>query len=187
MQSKRSQESSRRPARFWPFGAVAAIVSALIILVFLSTAVIGAEHWTSWPGHSLESWVMLGVGVIALVPVVLLILDGMARSGGTLEVRGIKVAFAAIVHEQPNVVVPRNMGVPPGLPINDSGGRQVLEALRSFSRHDVVVVDLEDGLAWWETRLAVVCAGAARLGRQPRRRVGHGGRRRRSLPGLGTA
>jgi hypothetical protein len=39
----------------------------------------------------------------------------------------------------------------------------ILDTLRKATGDDVVVIDLEDGLAWWETRLFVLLAGAERL------------------------
>ncbi|KJS52148.1 hypothetical protein VM98_33220, partial [Streptomyces rubellomurinus subsp. indigoferus] len=51
------------------------------------------------------------------------------------------------------------------LPVVDSGGSHILSTLRRSAGTDVVIVDLEDGHAWWETRLLVLCAGAQRLGR----------------------
>jgi hypothetical protein len=49
--------------------------------------------------------------------------------------------------------------------LQDSGSSQILDALKGSSASDVVIVDLEDGHAWWETRLLILCAGATRLGR----------------------
>jgi hypothetical protein len=41
----------------------------------------------------------------------------------------------------------------------------VLASLEGAVNNEVITVDLEDGLAWWETRLLVLLAGAVRLGR----------------------
>jgi hypothetical protein len=57
------------------------------------------------------------------------------------------------------------MGLSFGQLLDDSGTVQILETLRAAVRHQVAVVDLDDGTAWWETRLLVLCAGAARQGR----------------------
>ncbi|MGW4890742.1 hypothetical protein ACWEQL_00505 [Kitasatospora sp. NPDC004240] len=40
-----------------------------------------------------------------------------------------------------------------------------MEVLREGAHTEVAVVDLADGTAWWDTRLLVFCAGAARIGR----------------------
>jgi hypothetical protein len=63
-----------------------------------------------------------------------------------------------------SVTVPANIGVR-GLPLSDSSTSQILDALRAAVTTPVVVVALEDGNAWWETRLLVLCAGAVRRGR----------------------
>jgi hypothetical protein len=47
----------------------------------------------------------------------------------------------------------------------DSDTKKILGTLRKASANDVVIVDLEDGQAWWETRLLVLLAGAVRLGK----------------------
>lgn len=53
----------------------------------------------------------------------------------------------------------------PGRAISDSDTAQILHALHEAANTDMVVIDLEDGEAWWETRLLVLLAGAVRLGR----------------------
>jgi hypothetical protein len=51
------------------------------------------------------------------------------------------------------------------MPVTDSATTQILDTLRQATGDYVVVVDLEDGKAWWETRLLVLLAGAVRLGK----------------------
>jgi hypothetical protein len=62
------------------------------------------------------------------------------------------------------VAIPPNIGVP-GRPITDTATEEILDTLRAATSADVVIVDLEQGRAWWETRLVVLIAGAMRLGR----------------------
>src|SRR5262249_9131629 len=40
-----------------------------------------------------------------------------------------------------------------------------LASLKDAANNEVVIIDLEDGQAWWETRLLVLLAGASRLNR----------------------
>jgi hypothetical protein len=55
---------------------------------------------------------------------------------------------------------------PASLPsVSDSSSTQILHALKRAANSDVVVVDLENGKAWWETRLFVLAAGGARTGK----------------------
>ncbi|MFF2148080.1 hypothetical protein [Kitasatospora sp. NPDC058190] len=110
-------------------------------------------------------WALLGIAVLSLVPVILVVLDGWASSGGSFEVAGVKIALNAATASQRPVVIPRNITEQPGLPVVDSGGSHILSTLRRSAGTTVVIVDLEDGHAWWETRLLVLCAGAQRLGR----------------------
>ena len=60
------------------------------------------------------------------------------------------------------ITIAPNIGVQ-GQPVTDSSTMQILDTLRQATSCDVVIIDLEDGQAWWETRLLVLLAGAARL------------------------
>jgi hypothetical protein len=108
-------------------------------------------------------WVLLGIAVASVLPLILLLLEGMAAGGGSVEVGVVKIALTAGAKQQHPMVVRANVA-PPGMPINDSGSSSILETLRDARNSDLVVVDLDRGAAWWETRLLLVCAGAARLG-----------------------
>ncbi len=154
----------RGDTRLWPFGARAALLTAGAILVLLLAVVAIARVIADWPSSRWDGWLLIGVLVFTILPVVLLVLDRVARSGGSVEVRGMKIAFAAEARSA-TVTLPGNMGVPPGLSVADSGSGMMISALRNATENDVVVVDLENGRAWWETRLLVLCSGAQRLSR----------------------
>src|SRR3954452_473873 len=151
--------------RMWPWGPRAAAVTTALLLVISLLGLAFLRTLAGWPDTPWEGWVLLGVVLISLLPILLLVLDRMAAQGGSLEALGVKVSFRAVAQARRATEVPANMGVPAGLALADAGGGRILEAMRSFADHDVAVVDLEDGTAWWETRLVVVCAGARRLGR----------------------
>jgi hypothetical protein len=108
---------------------------------------------------------LIGIAILSLVPVLLLILDVIIDRGAVVEYAGVKIDFS---HGRDagtkGLTVPTNIGVR-GTPVTDSGSEQILETLGSATSASVVVVDLEDGHAWWETRLLVLLAGAERLGR----------------------
>src|SRR5262245_62004215 len=68
----------------------------------------------------------------------------------------LKISLAA-------VRMPTNIGGTPGQPISDSDTSSILDSLRQASSSDVIIIDLGSGGEWWETRLLVLLAGAARL------------------------
>jgi hypothetical protein len=157
-----SDQFSSARVRFWPFSQRAALLLAPVVFVVL---LIGWGLGRSVLHFQTVSsgWVLLGIGLISGVPVLLLILEGMAVQGGSVEVGSVKIALTAGATRQAHVVVPRN-AAPPGAQINDSGSTSILESLRDAKSSNIVVIDLERGQAWWETRLLIVCAGARRLG-----------------------
>ena len=59
--------------------------------------------------------------------------------------------------------LPANIGVV-GPIISDAAPMHIMETLRQASHHEVVVIDLQDGDAWWVTRLLALSAGAVRAG-----------------------
>src|SRR5262249_8735120 len=65
----------------------------------------------------------------------------------------------------PTVAVPAHPGLP-GAPVTESDLPSIFAALGPKGT-EVGVIDLEQGQAWWETRLLILVAGAARLGKPP--------------------
>jgi hypothetical protein len=152
-----------RAGRLWPFGVIAALTAAGAVLVVLLVTVVVLGVAAHWPDQRWQGWLMLGVVLLALTPLLLLILDRVAHAGGSVEFRGIKIAFAAEAAGSV-VTLPPNMGIPAGVSVADSGGFQLEAAMREATKNDVLVVDLEEGAAWWETRLFALCSGARRRG-----------------------
>jgi hypothetical protein len=153
-----------RAGRLWPFGVIPALAAAGAALVVLLVTVVVLGVAAHWPDQRWQGWLMLGVVLLALTPLLLLILDRVASTGGFVEFRGIKIAFAAQAAGSA-VTLPPNMGIPPGASVADNGSFQLEAAMRAATANDVLVVDLEEGSAWWETRLFTLCSGARRHGR----------------------
>jgi hypothetical protein len=158
---------TRRPrsadGAFWPFSTRAAVFAVPVIFVALVVSFGITRGATDWPDARFDGWVLLGIVGLSLVPILLVILNSVATQGGSLEAFGVKIRWASLVSTSA-VTVPPRLGVMEGIPMRDSASVEILETLRSATRSDVVVVDLEQGQAWWETRLLVLCAGAVRLG-----------------------
>jgi hypothetical protein len=149
----------------WPFtprtGIFAAIVLFFVLLLTLAVLRVTAD----WPSESSESAVLLGVLLVSLVPIVLVLLDTMMQRGGVIEVHGVTLDFTHMrAVGTSGVTVPVNVGAP-GRPVVDSGTIEIMDTLREATTSNIVVIDLEEGQAWWETRLLVLLSGAERLGR----------------------
>jgi hypothetical protein len=150
--------------RFWPFGAKVAVLLTPALLVLLLVAWgIGRDrlHFDSAPA----GWVLLGIAVLSMIPLLLVVLEGIAASGGSIEVGTVKVALTSAAVSLRTPIVPSNVTQQRGQPLTDSGSAQILDVLKDSATSDIVIVDLEDGHAWWETRLLILSAGATRLGR----------------------
>jgi hypothetical protein len=138
--------------------AVPGILLCLLIVTAVTYGVAG------WPDHDAAKFVLLGILLFSLLPVILGLVDLLVERGAVLEFHGAKVDFSQVRASEPtSFTVPVNIGVP-GRAVADSGTNAILDALRQAAATEVVVIDLEDGHAWWETRLLVLVAGAVRLG-----------------------
>jgi hypothetical protein len=151
-----------QPARFWPFGTRAAVILAPVMLILL-LVVWGISRDPLHFDEAHAGWVLLGIVLLSVLPLMLVVLEGMALSGGSIEVGKVKLALTAAATAQSLVVATRN--VAPGVNISDTGSAQIIDGLRRARSARIVVANLEDGHAWWESRLLILCAGAARVGR----------------------
>jgi hypothetical protein len=147
--------------RLWPWSVRSAVIAVPVALAGLLVVFAITRAAADWPEPAHESAVLLAIVVLALLPIWLILL-GRVVAGGAVEAFGVRLEFAPDEHVQPETVVPPRLGLSFGEVLDDSGTAQILDTLRAAVRHEVAVVDLEDGASWWETRLLVLCAGAAR-------------------------
>jgi hypothetical protein len=115
-----------------------------------------------WPTD--ERAVLIGIGLLSLLPILLATVDILIRGGGKLELKGVlNLDFSqASITEVTGITIPANFGLP-GQPVDNSSTLAILDALRQATGCEAVIIDLGDGQAWWETRLLVLLAGAVRL------------------------
>jgi hypothetical protein len=112
-----------------------------------------------------ERTVLIGIFLFSLLPILLALLDVFIERGGSVKYKGLEINFAQVSHlGMSGFNVPTNIGVPSKVVV-DAGTSEILGALRQATACEVVVIDLEEGQAWWETRLLILLAGAARLGK----------------------
>jgi hypothetical protein len=147
----------------WPYRPRTTLVWTGIILVSLLVFAAISRLRVGWPTD--ERVVLIGIGLLSLLPILLAIVDTVIKRGGTFEFRGVKLDFAKTsVTEIPGMAIAANFGLP-AQPVTDSSTTAILDTLRQATRCEAVIIDLGDGEAWWETRLLVLLAGAVRLGK----------------------
>lgn len=152
----------QREHSLWPFRPQLSIVAALIILFGLLLLIVLLRVTLDWPSQTSETAVLLGIFLLSLLPILLVLIDTLVERGGVIEYQGVKIDFSkAQMIDTVSLTIPTNIGVP-AQPIYDSGSVQILDALKQASGSESVIVDLEEGQAWWETRLLVLLAGAVR-------------------------
>lgn len=159
----RARSDGTAPA-LWPWSIRAALAASVVILVVLLAGLAAAKALASWPEAGGEAWVLLGIAVVALVPVLLITFDRLSTQGGELRVAGVSVSFAQASQVAASAVrttsLAENLGTP-GTELQATGLRSILRALHSAHDSEVAVVDLGRGASWWETRLFILVAGAA--------------------------
>ena len=155
-------ETSRR---LWPFSPRTSVISAAAVLAGLLLLVAVFRALLDWPSAQSENIVLIGVVLIGLLPIALAVFDAIIDRGAIIEYAGVTIDFSRSREVGTHgFTVPANIGVR-GESVADSGTTEILDALKSATANDIVIINLEDGRAWWETRLLVLLAGAERLGK----------------------
>jgi hypothetical protein len=165
-------EPTRRPGpelAVWPWSArVAVLLVPAVLLVLLVTLAI-ARSVSSWPSEHFEGWVLLAIIGLSLLPVILLLLQMLVTRGGTFKVAGLSLSFTQVSETVASIVrvttLAENLGTTDDAPVNRSSLSSIIRALRRAHDSEVTVVDLRQGRTWWETRLFILVAGAARRDR----------------------
>jgi hypothetical protein len=142
----------------WREVAIGVTVFLLVILGFgiLSAAIHWPRENDGWP------LAVAIAAVIAFLPVIARALSFLQQSGASLEgPLGIKLNFsaAAAVATVSTAKVTENL-VTPGVQIFESSFKELNEAALRATDQTVVVIDLEDGQAWYKTRLFALAATA---------------------------
>lgn len=147
----------------WPFRPWVSLLSAVALLLGLLLLVAGLRTSLNWPSEQSENVVVFGVFLLALLPVFLALLDLFIERGAVIEYRGVKLDFSQNREVgTAGLTVTPNIGVP-DQPLDNSSIGAILGALKRATASDLVIIDLEKGQAWWETRLLVLLSGAERL------------------------
>src|SRR4051794_14821834 len=97
--------------RLWPYQPRTSFVCTVIILVFLLVIAATSRLRIGWPTD--ERAVLIGIGLLSLLPILLATVDILIRRGGTFEFKGVKLDFSsASITEVPGITIPANFGLP---------------------------------------------------------------------------
>jgi hypothetical protein len=149
--------------KLWPFSTKSSLLVAITTLVVLLLGSAILRSTIDIPFDISTNTVLIGIVFLSLLPVVLAILDVIIDRGGSIGYGDFKLDFSKV--QQLGAVgfaIPANIGER-GVPVSDSATTSILQTMQVAVTCGIVVIDLEDGHAWWETRLLVLLAGAERL------------------------
>ena len=139
------------------------VISVILVLVGLLLILAILRARLGWPSEKSENVVLIGVLLLSLFPVLLALLDVIIERGGVIKYGGVEIDFSEVRQKgMSGMPIPVNIGSR-GQAVNESSVTQILDMLKQATSSDVVIIDLEEGHAWWETRLFVLLAGAERL------------------------
>ena len=162
----KSSRSKSEPGReVWPWGARVAVLASGGALLALLIAFALFQGILGWPRDELAGWVLLGVVLLALVPIYLILLDMVFKNRVNIKAFGVALSFAEASKDASSGMrletVDTNLTGDQSQPLERTGLPAITRALRRSSETDVLVVDLREGSTWWEGRLFILLAGAA--------------------------
>lgn len=150
---------------FWPYQKSTSALLAVLLFVGLLILLAVVRFMYSWPTRDSAGAILVGIAAFSSFPLLLALVDLIIERGAVLKYAGFEIDFSKL--ESPamaGITIEPIAGVP-GQPVTDSSTTKILDALKAATSCNVAIIDLEDGEAWWETRLLVLLAGAERLKR----------------------
>jgi hypothetical protein len=165
MKRRASPAAQGKAMLLWPFGVLIALAAFPIIWLLLAVIFWMTNRWVDWPTSGTSGGLLYLAVAVVLVPIVLLILDAVARGGGSFTVKSVGINFGSGVRatEPPAVEVQTSLGFE-GQPINDSMVASVHQTLNEARANDIVRIDLGVRRQLWLTRLFALSYGATRTG-----------------------
>ena len=152
----------------WPRGTGAALLASAAVFIAGLLLLLGARRVSGWPADADIAAVLLVVLLVSLIPVGLRVLDFLAANRAVIGSQWLNLDLSRVdltrASQSTGIeVVPANMGIS-GPIVTDTSPMQIMDALRTASAHEVVVVDIRTGETWWVTRLLAFADGSARQG-----------------------
>jgi hypothetical protein len=137
--------------------AAAAALFAGMLAVF---AALGAV--TGYPKGNEWQFAIIAALCVGAIPLIFRVLSFLQHTRSSLDIKGIKIDFGKAV-TVPAVQLAENV-VDKNQLVTDSGTQAVVAVARQAHRSPVVVVDLQNGDAWYKTRLFALAAPALEFG-----------------------
>jgi hypothetical protein len=138
------------------------------ILIFLGVVLLFAmfSQFAGWPTNK-DGWPLIVTiaAVLAAIPLVARALNFLGANRASVEALGVKLNFASAVQSSEAAFSSLPGGVvQQGALVLESGSGELEAAAREAHRHQVLLIDVEDGRAWYLTRLFALAATAQFLG-----------------------
>jgi hypothetical protein len=152
----------------WPYGSTVAFVTLAVVVIVVAAVFAVARAQGIWPdawGGATIFYIAVAIGGI---PLMLALFDFFSSRRAIIDVKGFKIDFSNFDLTQVEIKaesfgLPDNIGIP-GTIVTDSSPMQIVAALEETTNHEVALIDIKTGNAWWTTRLLALSAGAARAG-----------------------
>ena len=128
----------------------------------------GGQNYGAWQ-NDISGSIVIVISIISFIPMLMVLLDYFSLKGAVIEIKGVKIDFGKVdtgTSGSPQMAfeLPDNIGIV-GAIITDSSAMNIMKMLNVIgAEHEIVIVNLKRGNAWWVTRLLVLCAGAVRTG-----------------------
>ena len=158
------QSTKMENYKFWPYSSAKSVLLCTVILIGLPILFLLLHYWKGWPHENSLTVILIGIFILGVLPVLLALLDILVERGGKIEIKNFTIDFSKFTQcISPGITVPANIGIR-GTAVYDSDTKKILDALKEAKKSNIVIIDIENGSAWWETRLLVLLSGAVRTG-----------------------
>jgi hypothetical protein len=150
----------------WPYSKILALAAIPVIVCLFVLLFSLTQRYLDWPGTDFRKELMLLAFLVSFLPMVLILLDFFSNRGAIIDVQGFKIDFGRINLDQSDIKrqsfgLPDNIGLS-GPIVTDTMPMNIIETLEEATNHEIVVINLKEGNAWWVTRLLALSAGAIR-------------------------
>jgi hypothetical protein len=150
----------------WPYSKILALAAIPVIVCLFVLLFSLTQRYLDWPGTDFRKELMLLAFLVSFLPMVLILLDFFSNRGAVIDVQGFKIDFGRINLDQSDIKrqsfgLPDNIGLS-GPIVSDTMPMNIIDTLDEATNHEIVVINLKEGNAWWVTRLLALSAGAVR-------------------------